>query len=270
MIDENYLPSVKALLTQKYRTEFVSLILFGSMLDYHKNSNTSTDIDLIIVLKDSCSKNTRLRLQRELLGIQRQYGMYGSKFRDIFITGLQRATGMFINSFVCGYSDFQRRIFYKTFGVNRILAFFLAPQSSVWISLKQRHRVIMGVDIFQEWEEEIILNNSDIIRSFVMNSLLSLGALGLGVLRVEMTRFAMESIKWSLFTWRNRKQITSTQLQDLCGIYSHTSSMSERRTLSAFLSYRKSMRPNNYLLFLAPLFVFKLHNNLRKERITKA
>ncbi|MCK4848950.1 MAG: hypothetical protein KAT16_08005 [Candidatus Heimdallarchaeota archaeon] len=269
MIDENYLPSVKALLTHKYRTEFVSLILFGSMLDYHKNGYLSTDIDLIIVLKDSCSKKKRMELQRELLGIQRQYGMYGSKFRDIFITGLQSATGMFINSFVCHYSDIQRRVFHKTFGVNRILAFFLAPQSSVWISLKQRHRILMGIDIFQEWEEEVLLNTPDIIRSYVMNSLLSLGALSLSALRIEMSRFAMESIKWSLYTWRNHNQITSTQLPELCRIYSSSASEIERRTLMTFLSYRKTLKPNNYLLFLAPLFVLSLHNSLRKKRITK-
>ena len=269
MIDEDYLPSVKALLTHKYRTEFVSLILFGSMLDYHKNGYLSTDIDLIIVLKDSCSKKIRMELQRELLGIQRQYGMYESTFKDAFIAGLQTATGMFINSFLCHYSDIQGRSFYKTFGVNKILAFLLAPQSSVWISLKQRHRIIMGIDIFQEWDEEALLNTYDIIRSYVMNSLISLGALVLSVLGVEMSHFAMESIKWSLFTWRNRKQITSTQLQDLCGIYSISASKFEKRTLSAFLHYRKTMKPNNYLLFLAPLFILMLHNNLRKERIRK-
>ena len=127
----------------------------------------------------------------------------------------------------------------------------------------------MGIGIFQEWDEEALLNTSDIIRSYLMNSLISLGALVLSVLGVEMSHFAMESIKWSLFTWRNRKQITSTQLQDLCGIYSISASKFEKRTLSAFLHYRKTMKPNNYLLFLAPLFILMLHNNLRKERIRK-
>ena len=264
MIDENYLPAVKALVAQKYHAELVSLILFGSVLDSHEKDNSSTDIDLIIVLKDSCSKNTRGRLQRELMWLQLHYGMYGSNFKDIFIAGLQQATGMFINSFICYHSDIQGRNFYKTFGVNRILAFLLAPQNSVWISLKQRHRVIMGTDIFQEWEKEIILNTSDILRSYVMNSLISLGALVLNVLGAEMSHFAMESIKWSLFTWRNRKKIASKQLQDLCKIYSSAASKIERRTLSTFLEYRKTMKPNNYLLFLAPLFIFKLHNNLRE------
>ncbi|MHA1207452.1 MAG: hypothetical protein ACTSSO_07785, partial [Candidatus Hodarchaeales archaeon] len=156
-----------------------------------------------------------------------------------------------------------------TFGVNKILAFLLAPQNSVWISLKQRHRIIMGKDIFQEWEEDILLHTSDILRSFVMNSLISLGALVLSVFGVEMSHFAMESIKWSLFTWKNRQQITSKQLKDLCEIYSSTASKFEKRTLSAFLSYRKTMKQDSYLLFLAPLFILKLHNNLRKERVLK-
>jgi hypothetical protein len=269
MVDENYLPAVKALLTQKYRDEFLSLILFGSMVDFHKDVNLSTDIDLIIVLKDSCSKKTLSKLQSELLGIQQQYGMYGSDFKDIFIAGLQSATGMFINSFICYYSDIHERNFHKTFGVNRILAFLLAPQSSVWISLKQRHRVILGLDIFKEWEEEVLLRSSDIIRSYIMNSLLSLGALSLTAIGIEMSHFSMESIKWSLFTWKNRKNVTSTQLHNLCRIYGSKATKLERRTLSAFLHYRKTLKPNAYLLFLAPLFIFRLHNNLRKVRVSK-
>jgi hypothetical protein len=269
MIDENYLPAVKALLTQKYQAELVSLILFGSMVDSHKNGNSATDIDLIIVLKDSCPQKVRSGLQRELLGLQLHYGMYGSKFKDIFIAGLQTATGMFVNSFICYYSDIHKRNFSKTFGVNNILAFLLAPQNSVWISLKQRHRIIMGKDIFQDWEEDVLLHTSDILRSFMMNSLISLGALVLSVFGAEMSHFAMESIKWSLFTWKNRQQITSKQIQDLCEIYSSTASKFEKRTLSAFLSYRKTMKQDSYLLFLAPLFILKLHNNLRKERVLK-
>ncbi|MHA1945602.1 MAG: hypothetical protein ACXAC6_16770 [Candidatus Hodarchaeales archaeon] len=267
MIDEKYLPSVKSLLTQKYRTELVSLILFGSMLDDNKEGNSSTDIDLIIVLKDTCSKKTRLQLQRELLGIQRQYKIYGSEFKDIFIAGLQSATGMFINSFICYYSDIKSRIFYKTFGVNRIFSFLLAPQSSVWISLKQRHRVLIGRDVIQEWNDLVLLNTSDIVRSYIMNSLLSLGALCLSVLRMDMSHFSMEAIKWSLFTWRNRKQKPTTQLQILCKIYSSTASRFEKLTLSAFINYRKSLKPNNYLIIFAPLLIFTLHNRLRKERI---
>ncbi len=266
MIDEKYLLSVKSLLTQKYHNELISLILFGSMLDNNKKGISSADIDLIIVLKDTCPKKTRLQLQRELLGLQRQYKIYGSEFKDIFIAGLQSATGMFINSFICYYSDIQNRNFYKTFGVNRIFAFFLAPQSSVWISLKHRHRVLIGSDVIQEWKDIILLNTSDIVRSYIMNSLLSLGALCLSVFRIEMSQFSMEAIKWSLFTWRNRKQRSTTQMQVLCRSYSSTASKLEKRTLSAFLDYRKSMKPNNYLIFFAPLFIFKLHNSLRKER----
>jgi predicted nucleotidyltransferase len=267
MIDEKYLPSVKALLTQKYHNDLVSLILFGSMLEHNKKSILRTDIDLIIVLKDTCSKKTRMQLQRELLGLQRQYEIYGSEFKDIFIAGLQSATGMFINSFICYYSDIKNKIFYKTFGVNRIFAFLLAPQSSVWISLKQRHRVLIGRDVIQEWNDLVLLNTPDIVRSYIMNSLLSLGALCLSVLRINMSRFSMEAIKWSLFTWRNRKQKPITQLQILCRNYSSTASKFEKLTLSAFLEYRKSMKPNKYLIIFAPLFIFKLHNRLREERI---
>ena len=266
MIDEKYLPSVKSLLTQKYHNDLVSLILFGSKLEHNKKGFLPTDIDLIVVLKDTCSKETRLQLQKELLGLQQQYGLYESEFTDIFIAGLQSATGMFINSFICYYSDIKNKIFYKTFGVNRIFAFLLAPQSSVWISLKQRHRVLIGRDVIQEWNDLVLLNTSDIVRSYIMNSLLSLGALCLSVLRIDMSHFSMEAIKWSLFTWRNRKQKCTTQLHILCRIYSSTASRFERLTLSAFLDYRKSMKPNNYLIIFAPLFIFKLHNSLRKEK----
>ena len=264
MIHETYLLSVKALLTQKYHNELVSLILFGSMLGNKGKGKSSTDIDLIIVIRDSCPKNTRLQLQKELFGLQQEYIIDEPEFKDIFIRGLQSATGMFINSFLCTYSDIQGRIFHKTFGVNRIIAFILAPQSSVWLSLKERHRILIGRDVIQEWENEILFEPNDIIRSCIMNCLLSVGALCLSVLKVDMTHFSMEAVKWSLFTWKNRKNKATSQLEVLCRNYAHIGSKIERQVLSAFLEYRSNLKPNKYLVLLAPIFIFKLHNRLGK------
>ncbi len=265
MIDANYLLSVKALLTKKYSKDIISLILFGSMVEDDRNTDSSTDIDLIVVLKDSCPKKIRSDLYRELLGIQQRYGMYTSGFKDFFINGLQNATGMFVNSFLCYQSDIQCRNFYTTFNVNKFFAFFLAPQSSVWISLKKRHKIIMGQDIFKEWHGELVVSTSDLIRSFLMNSLLSMGALCLSTLGFDLSHFAMESVKWSLFTWKNQKRINSTKLIEICKIYGSRASKIENRTLSAFLVYRKTKKPNPYLLMLAPIFIFKLHYSLGKK-----
>ena len=110
---------------------------------------------------------------------------------------------MFINLFVCRYSDFLFENFTKVFGINPLMAFLFAPKTSVWISLNQRHQVIWGELILNNREKKVKLTQADLIRSLLMNSLLSIGSLFLNFFTQSESQYAMEAIKWSLFTWKN-------------------------------------------------------------------
>ena len=163
---------------------------------------------------------------------------------------------------ICYYSDFCRLNFSKVFGVNPLIAYLLAPQASVWISLKQRHKIVLGVDPFTKWIESPKFKKIDIVRSFLMNSFLAVGALVLGVKVKGTTQFAMESVKWSLYTWWIWSHFPPAPIPKKCSTYSKQASSKEKLTLKLFLSYRESKESSSYLRILAPLFVASLHKKL--------
>lgn len=262
MQNKEYLNTVKSYLERHYDSEVVSIILFGSLVDNLNEVTDSTDVDLLVVIKDTCSGPLFDKIYRELLSIEAHYISTKDSFLELFRKGLQRATGMFVNLFYCRYSDITQKNFTKVFGVNPLMAFLFAPKTSVWISLKHLHSVIWGEDVFARNSKILSIQFSDILRSLTMNLLLSVGAISLSFITRSMTHFAMESVKWSLFTWKNSEKLSITSLLMLCRRYAQNASFSEKRLLSAFLMFRKTRMSNNYLLLFAPMFIFGLHRKL--------
>ncbi len=262
MRNKEYLLAVKTYLVRNYSSEVISIVLFGSMVENENTSTNSTDVDLLVVIKDSCSVSLFHKIYRELITIEALYLPKKDSFVDLFRKGLQRATGMFINLFFCRYSDLTSENFTNVFGVNPVMAYLFAPKTSVWISLKQRYSIIWGEDVFDKSMINYRIQFSDILRSFVMNFLLSLGAISFSLITRSMSQYAMEAVKWSLFTWKNVLNYPNTSLITLCNRYARNASPYEKRLLSAFLMFRRTRKPNNFLLLFAPLFIFRLHRKL--------
>ncbi len=264
MKTKKYLQTVKAFLTRNHSSEVVSIVLFGSLAEKKRNVDHSTDVDLLIILKDSCLKPKLKQIQQELLTLESHFFPVENSFFDLFKKGLQKATGMFINLFICSQSDFKDEKFTNVFGVNPLMAFLFAPKTSVWKSLKQRHKIIWGENLFCENTEESTVSPSDILRSMTMNLLLSLGAICLSLFTTSMTKYSMEAVKWSLFTWKNTTNYQHTSLLSISNRYAHSATYHEKRVLSAFLTFRNTREPSSYLLLFAPLFIFRLHYRLMR------
>ncbi|MFX0151247.1 MAG: nucleotidyltransferase domain-containing protein, partial [Candidatus Hodarchaeota archaeon] len=141
---------VRSFLEKKYVNELVSIILFGSMIDLGKNRENSSDVDLLVILKDSCSKTTFNQIKQNLSAVEASFFSHFRQEEISIFKGLQFATGMFLNIFVCRYSDFRERRF-RVFSVNRIMG-KIAPQNSVWWSIQKQHQIIWGEDVFRHWE----------------------------------------------------------------------------------------------------------------------
>ena len=101
MNERDYFRIVKAFLLRYYKKEIFSLVLFGSMIDALKSRIPSTDVDLIIIVKDNCPLKTFKSMKGELRTIQQQFRPQNENFWNFFLTGLQPSTGMFVNSFLC-------------------------------------------------------------------------------------------------------------------------------------------------------------------------
>ncbi|MFX0171683.1 MAG: hypothetical protein ACFE9L_07175 [Candidatus Hodarchaeota archaeon] len=251
---------MRSFLEKRYGNELVSIILFGSMIELGTNSRNSKDVDLLVILKDDCPITTFNQIRQNLLSIE---AIFFSHFREEEISifkGLQSATGMFVNIFICRYSDFRERRF-RVFSVNRIMG-KIAPQNSVWWSIQKQHQIIWGEDLFRYWETFPSMTKSDLVRSFLMNWLLATGALFFYPFYSQSAKFSMEAIKWSLFTWRNYWQLSLFTPNQIIEKYSRLASTLELQVLSCFIDYRKKGKISNYFPILALIFIFLIHYSL--------
>ena len=254
-----YLDTLTNFLKKKYYNELISIILFGSLVN--SKEKPSTDVDLIIITNDSCSSKDFQKIRRDLAIVEQ---VFFAKTRErelsFFSHGLQRATGMFMNFFLCRLSDFQKRNF-KVFNVNPFIATLLAPQNSVWLSLSNRHRIIWGENVFQHWKNLPSLTKGDLVRSFVMNWLLATGALVFYPVYSHIAKFSMEAMKWSLFTWQNLYHPKKTLSKTIAKYIEH-GLVVERQALQCFLKFRKNKSASRHFVILAWIFVFLLHKSL--------
>ena len=257
-----YLNSVTNFLERNYVDKFVSIILFGSLVNKEKRLKKTTDVDILVIMRDSCSSTDFKKIKRSLSKLESRFFSQNRGHESLFLKGLQNATGMFCNFFVCRFSDFKKRNFIRVFGVNSIMGALLAPQNSVWLSILRQHRIIWGENVFKEWKTLPTITKSDLIRSFLMNWLLATGALLLYPFYSQIAKFSMEAMKWSLFTWMNfHHQPMSTLTQTFTRFGGYASTM-ELRALQSFMEYRKNGKTGNNFALLAWIFVFQLHRFL--------
>lgn len=267
MQEMNFLQTIKDFLIDNYKTEISSIILFGSLTNEMDKKEHATDIDLLVVINDSCIFSKFKKIKGQIYTIQEQYWPTKTSFFGLFLKSLQTATGMFVNTFICYHSDLLERKFSKVFGVNPMVAKILVPESSVWISLQNRYRIIWGDDILLNWSTSLIFSQSDVIRSFILNICLSMCSLMLGTVKPELCLYSMESIKWSLFTWRNCFVRSMPDLSQILEVYLNYSSLLENFALKQFITYRKRNIRSKYLLILAPLFVLLVHRKIMKKQM---
>ena len=260
-----YLNMVTNYLERNYGDKLISIILFGSLIDEDERIIISSDVDLIIITNDSSSLNDFQTMKQSLFKLENNFLSHLRIRESAFIRGLQRATGMFCNFFICRVSDFKDRNFTKVFNINSIMGGFLAPQNSVWLSLLRQHRIIWGEDVFKEWKTLPRITRCDLIQSFLMNSLLAIGALFLFPFHSQIAKFSMEAMKWSLFTWRNFSNLSLLTLAQICTEFAEAASIMELRALHSFMEYRKNKTSGNYFALLALIFVFLIHRSLLRH-----
>lgn len=261
-----YLEKIQSLISEKYKDSVVSLILFGSLTSNKSMKSFSTDVDLIIVVKDLCSKTIKNEIIRKIRAIEKQLLVsYGA---DGLISGIQRATGMFTNQFVCYYSDFLYRRFHRVFCVNRFISSILAPQNSVWFSLKNNYQILFGEDLIKQWISIPNLTQYDYSRSLFMNWFLSIGAAILCIFDSNALKFSMEAIKWSLFTWRNFLNLKTNTIEEIMKNYFSENILTsiELNGLKEFLLYRSKKRKRRSLAIYGVILIPFIHLRIHKFR----
>lgn len=262
---QRYINSIKTEV-DKSPDKILSVILFGSMVKQRNKYSHSTDVDLLVIISDSCSSEEFKKIEFELLRIESKFfSQFKEKEISFFSKGLQNATGMFTNIFISRFTDFKERKFHRVFKVNPIIGSILAPKNSVWISLLKQHRILHGQNPFLAWKTAPRISLSDIYKSFVMNWLLALGSLVFFPIYGKTAKFSMEAMKWSLFTWSNYNRLPMMSHKQIVARFIAKSSTLERRALQEFFLFREGEKISRFFPILSWLFVYKLHLSLFKR-----
>lgn len=242
------------ILPKQLKSHVKSIILFGSAVDKKFQVESISDLDYIVITSNEISKENFDILKKVILHLEWKYFSKHTQNINSFFRALQKSTGMFISGFICTESDLISQEFSRIFNTSRFISKFIAPQSSVWFSLLKKYTVVYGKDYLSS-VATVELNKIDIIRSLLMNLLLSLGGLFLYPFTKSSFRFLTEAVKWSNFTYIN-----------YCERYKNVLDKHLFRKINRFqIMYRKNRYISPTFPILVPFYVYAIHNRIRKN-----
>jgi len=188
-----------------------AVFVFGSLShkrDHASIKNGTSDVDLLIIIKDDSSTQLHY-LWRKLNTLQRKFFDAEQKKTSVvshILQAIERQTGMHESIFLAREKDFKDVRFSNIFKTNKFLSKILAPSNIVIGSAlchitfvhgnKDIENTVKAMQASIGTEEHIL---PDLIKSLLMNTLLSLGGIFLLPFTKRATRYAIEATKWSMY-----------------------------------------------------------------------
>lgn len=255
----NYLKKVINLL-KTYDSELESIILFGSHA--RNDYGPFSDVDLLIVFKKRDKRLFKSIISKiRFLELQFGYTEQSNNIVAIFLNYLNIATGMFRSWFVCSIEDLKGKNFAKITNTNFLINKILAPSTLVLSNIKRDGVVLYGNKQILDYISTNNLMKVQPVRSLIMNSLLSIGALTVSPVSKKSQLYSLEAIKWSMFVLKGLG-VKNTSLSDQL-----------QRHLHIYFTVKKTGIYNPQLSILAPIIILELHKlvfyELKKIKILK-
>ncbi|MCD6484666.1 MAG: nucleotidyltransferase domain-containing protein [Candidatus Odinarchaeota archaeon] len=196
-----YIKEILNYINTQFPGKLVSLILFGSSVNGIPTK--ISDVDLLIVLNDKVTKREmqRIRLRVEKLAVKYRFWSYPQSLFERILRGVKLSTGMFVPFFVTREKDLLSGKFTRIFNVNRVLAFFLSPKSTVLKSIQNNYRVLWGKDVIKSMKIGT-QSKIDLPKGLFLNLLQSIAAFFMSPFVEEATKYSLEALKWALYTLR--------------------------------------------------------------------
>lgn len=196
-----YIKNILNEINRSFPGKLVSLVLFGSSVNGVPTK--ISDVDLLIVMDNSVTKKDLkdIRLLVEKLATKYQFWNYPKSIFERLLRGVKLSTGMFVPFFVTREEDIVKGKFTRIFNVNRLLAFFLSPKSTVLKSIKCNYRILWGKDVIKEIRIDSE-SRIDLPKGLFLNLLQSIAAFFISPFVEEATKYSLEALKWALYTLR--------------------------------------------------------------------
>lgn len=184
----------------KNKIDLLSLIIFGSAVKGEYQPDLS-DVDTIFVISDKTSKEDKIRINKELdeLEYKHSFRKKNGSVVDAVYKRAEDITGMYISHFVCYRKEFLSAKFSKVFNVNLLLCKIFAPTDVVWASVIKSATTLWGENLLEKVSLSYVTKNQ-IRKSRMMNLALCVSAFLSYIIHPDATKYAMESVKWSLQT----------------------------------------------------------------------
>ncbi len=258
---ENYLKDILHILVNKFGEDLISIILFGSFAEGYYSKGVS-DVDVIVVLSNSCQKEDLESARATISSIEKRYNFLqtGSGFADRILSLSSEHTGMFLSYFVCREIDILRGDFSRIFFRNRFLFLLsdaIVPKNIILTNIFKRYKVIYGRNLVLEAKINDIVF-TDIIKCFIINFTLSLAAIILYPFSDKATKYSMEAMKWSLINCRTYIKKKSTNLNESAEYFRKNRII--RAYINELMDLRKCYRNNKYFAIKLPFRIICIHS----------
>lgn len=264
----NYVKDIISLINKEIGVNKVlSILLFGSQRAKNKEDVTTvSDCDLLIIFKDRVSNRHIKEIEKYFitLEIKHNFKEYSDHFSKKVLGVISQTTGIFMSHFLTKKKYWEEVIFHKIFRVNKVFSSIFAPRKIVLGNVLINSSILFGDDLRDKIRSRIQISFPEMLRSTVMNLMISLFSLSISFLKnLNPTKYQLEAIKWSLkasnyYCYRDSEDLKKIT-ERFISFEKQKWQKKARNFYSDFLQLRRSPRNNMNFMIRCPLRIIKIH-----------
>jgi len=243
------------------RDSISAVLLFGSAVYSLNQFDKISDVDLMIIVKNSISNHKIKEIRPILTGIviKHRYRNYSRNWHARMLHIVEKSTGMFCSFFVSTEKNWKDSKFTKIFSTNPILTNLLAPNKIVLDSMRAGTTILYNgnteiIDIKPNQKSYPI---TQILKSLLLNLMMSVGTLFILFFNKNYVKYMLESIKWSI---RSCDFYLNREINPLSEILRNYTKLGiEEGFLQKFLELRKNPEQDLIFCLKVPYNIIKIH-----------
>ncbi|MFX1380327.1 MAG: hypothetical protein ACFFA4_14665 [Promethearchaeota archaeon] len=279
----NYIKDIITLINKEIGiNKILSILLFGSQISKNDKSSIS-DCDLLIIFKDRVSNHHIKEIEKYFIALEIKHNFreFSKHFFNRILGVINQTTGIFVSHFLTKRKYWEDNIFHKIFRVNKVFSSLFAPRKIVLGNVLINSSILYGDDLREDIRPKIQITIQEMIKSTVMNLMISLFSLAISFLKkLKPTKYQLEAIKWAL---KASNYYCFQDSPDLKKITDRFISFERKklqkkaiRFFEEFLQLRKLPRNKVSFMIRCPIRIVKIHTKAilfkklvkRKEKLT--
>lgn len=264
----NYIKDIITLVNKEIGiNKILSILLFGSQrANSNEEASTVSDCDLLIIFKDRVSNRHIKEIEKYFISleIKHKFREYSDHLSKKILGVINQTTGIFRSHFLTKKRYWDEIIFHKIFRVNKVFSSVFAPRKIVLGNILLNSSILYGADLREEVRPKIQITMQEMIRSNVMNLMISLFSIAISFLKnLNPTKYQLEAIKWSLkasnyYCFRDSENLNNITKRFI-SFERNRSQPKAIRFFSEFLQLRNSPRNNMGFMIRCPIRIIKIH-----------